>query len=237
MPRISRRSDRRRFVSRRRSTQPPADRVMVLNQRLRELIDVQRTQQPYQTPRIPDARPKSLSRHHVVSVQRSFSTVLNFSAETSSVILSHSLLDLPDAAAFSAIFDRYRIDQVQVTFNPPTGMPILTAIDVCPSNETLNGTFVESDLLEYDTVQIVNTLDNSYIQRTYSPAFQLLPYSNTTNNPADLSASGVNRGYMSTDINAAATRWNSLLFYAPGLAADTSFTIIVTYLLNFIASK
>jgi len=237
MPRISRRSDRRRFVSRRRSTQPPANHVMVLNQRLRELIDVQRTQQPYQTPRIPDARPKSLSRHHIVSVQRSFSTVITFTAETNSVVLSHSLLDLPDAAAFSAIFDRYRIDQVQVTFNPPTGMPILTAIDVCPSNETLNGTFVESDLLEYDTVQIVNTLDNSYIQRTYSPAYQLVPYSNTTNNPADLTASGTYRGYMSTDISGTATRWNSLLFFAPGIAADTSITLVITYLLNFIGSK
>jgi len=238
MPGTTKRSSRRRFVSRRRSSQRSDNSSMVLSKRLSELIDVQRTQQPYQIPRIPDTRPKFLSRHHVVSVQRSFNVILNFTPSNPGQVLQHSLLDLPDAAAFCAIFDRYRIDQVQVTFGPSLGLnTIITAIDPCPSLETLQGTFVASDLLEYDTVQSVNLNTAGYFQRTYAPAFQLIPFPTNTNDLSMVSPVGVQRGYVSADLNGQSTKWNSLLFYAPGVAGTISLTLTITYLINFIGSK
>jgi len=240
MPGNTKRSSRRRFVSRRRSSQRSDNSSMVLSKRLSELIDVQRTQQPYQTPRIPDTRPKFLSRHHVVSVQRSFQLALLFTPETPGQVLQHSLLDLPDAAAFCAVFDRYRIDQVQVSFGIPVSpnggnSTVITAIDPCPSLETLQGTFVASDLLEYDTVQQVFAA--GYVQRTYAPAFQLIPFSTDTNNLSMASPVGVQRGYVSADLGGQSTKWNSLLFYLPGVADNTSLQLTITYLINFIGSK
>lgn len=235
MPGPSQRSSRRRFVSRRRSSQRSDSSSMALSKRLSELIDVQRTQQPYQIPRIPDTRPKFLSRHHVVSVQRSFTLNVNFTTSNPGQVLQHSLLDLPDAAAFCAIFDRYRIDQVQVSWDNP-GQTVISAIDPCPSLETLQGTFVASDLLEYDTVQQTNASSN-FVQRTYAPAFQLIPFPTNTNDLSMVSPVGVQRGYVSADLNGQSTKWNSLLFYMPGLATPNTLTLIITYLLNFIGSK
>jgi len=238
MPGTTKRSGRRRFVSRRRSSQRSDSSSMALSKRLSELIDVQRTQQTYQIPRIPDTRPKFLSRHHVVSVQRTFQTVLNFTPDSPGQVLQHSLLDLPDAAAFCAIFDRYRIDQVQVSYGlPNTISTVITAIDPCPSLETLQGTFVASDLLEYDTVQYVTNNAAGYIQRTYAPAYQLLPFPTNTNDLSMVSPVGVQRGYVSADLNGQSTKWNSLLFYVPGAVANTGITCTITYLLNFIGSK
>jgi len=236
MPGTTKRSSRRRFVSRRRSSQRSDNSSMVLSKRLSELIDVQRTQQPYQVPRIPDTRPKFLSRHHVVSVQRSFMLNLNFTPSNPGQVLQHSLLDLPDAAAFCAIFDRYRIDQVQVSFDASESLtgPVITAIDPCPSLETLQGTFVASDLLEYDTVQKTS---GQYVQRTYAPAFQLIPFPTNTNDLSMVSPVGVQRGYVSADLNGQSTKWNSLLFFIPGLATSFAIPLTITYLINFIGSK
>jgi len=231
MPGSSKRSSRRRFVSRRRSSQRSDSSSMGLSKRLSELIDIQRTQQPYQIPRIPDTRPKSLSRHHVVSVQRSFNTSLVFTPTAPGQVLQHSLLDLPDAAAFCAVFDRYRIDQVQVVFS--SGL-VFTAIDPCPSLDTLQGNFGLAELLEYDTVQQAS---GSYVQRTYAPAYQLIPFPTNTNDLSMVSPVGVERGYVSADLNGTSTKWNSLLFFLPALVGNTTLGLTITYLINFIGSK
>ncbi len=233
--------------SRRSNKKRPYRRSNVQN---RELIRIQQTQQNYMVPRIPDAMPIHVRRGHVYTVEKTCYQVLSGST---AYCLQFSLQALADASAYAEVFDRYRIAQVQISFQnwlvsatTPVQLPIVTAIDLNPSSTTRAGTFTGSDLLEYDTVQVVSVAPGvgttsgfqaPYFQRVFAPAVTTLAAQ--TGSTAVAAFGGISHAFVSTDTSNQVP-WSSLLIAGLATTAPPGFfteaQLIITYVINFMSS-
>jgi hypothetical protein len=168
------------------------------NSLLKELLVLQRQQLEYGLPNtrdiiFPTVRQKTYT----------FVTAYNVGNITASTTIStgyayqFNLGSLPSASSFTALFDRYKIREINVQFNPVstsavvTGPPMTTVIDYDDATVSVN-----SELFQRDTAQQIPV--GEYFERTFQPRIALAAYAGTFTGFAnvappymDVSSSGI----------------------------------------------
>jgi len=134
------------------------------NQIQQQLLQSSKMQEVRFTPEKPDIRFPLITRNKVYTVLQTYT----FSSGGAAIagVINFNLSFLPDAVSFQACFSQYRIAAVRVQFVPGTDS-LLTALDYTPSPAPTG----DSDLLQYDTLQIVPP--NVISERVLSPKYSL----------------------------------------------------------------
>jgi len=195
--------------------------------KIQELIDLQKQQLQYAEPNIRDIMFPTLSRgtkySFIVSVSGSTISVVSTGAPTAGG-LSFSLNTLSQSSSFTGLFDRYRILNIQVQFNPTlTGnltVPITTAIDY---DDAATPT---TEIAQRETALTVPT--SRYFERSFTPRIAVAAYSGTFTGYANMSSK------QWLDASSTGIQYYGLKYYIPGQAVTSSqvYTITVRYFLQ-----
>jgi len=160
-------------------TRPTNPTVPVLNKILQTLEQ----QQTSQVPERPDvairSKPKSERIYSFTQAYVGPNITTSSTIETDGAF-TFSLSQLPNATSFAALFDRYRIRQARVTFNPNavegtltsgvTAGPIYTVLDYDdPTPITI------ANLVNYDNLKTAPA--GAFFERTLTPRVALAAYS------------------------------------------------------------
>lgn len=178
------------------------------NQMQQQLLQSSKMQEVRFTPEKPDIRFPLITRNKVYTVLQTYTSSVSDSTTAGSIKFNLSFL--PDAVSFQACFSQYRIAAVRVQFLAPLMGQLLTALDYTPSPDPSG----ESDLLKYDTLQIIPP--NVISERVLSPKYSL----DSAGETASLSTA-----WLSTTIDD--IFWNSVRWFCP-----SGYTAFISVVLN-----
>jgi len=184
-----------------KASRPPKNQIQ------QQLLQSSKMQEVRFTPEKPDIRFPLITRNKVYTVLQTYT--LSASGATNAGSINFNLSFLPDAVSFQACFSQYRIAAVRVQFTP-TLTQLLTALDYTPSLAPTG----DSDLLKYDTLQIVPP--NVISERVLSPKYSL----DSAGETASLSAA-----WLSTTIDD--VMWNSVRW-----SCTSGFVAFISVVLN-----
>jgi hypothetical protein len=219
----SKNSSRPRHASRRRT--PSASEIMMVS-RLDDLVESSKTQSVKFAPEQKDVPRLRFKQATLFNVELSYLT--SFSTSTTVPTfggLVFQLSNSSNASAYTAIFDRYRILQVNVKFMPnigPTGAaPLYTVLDY----DDANAPTAIASLLAFGTLKI--TPNAAIDERTLTPRLATAAYSGSFASYANLSSK--------TWIDSASpgVDYFGIKYGVPITATSYSTTVIVTLMVQF----
>jgi len=165
---------KRQSRSRRTARAPQGDQQREKSM-MKELLSFQRQQVRFGAPTTPDIMYPLIKQHtYSVSVAYTIGS-LNVGTTSTAGAYSFTLNSLPSVAAFSGCFDRYKVLEWNIQFNPvsqatyPSSGPLYTAIDYDDANTPT------SEIAQRDTALAVPI--GVYFERTLAPRLALSAYS------------------------------------------------------------
>lgn len=198
-----------------------------LHRDMKQLVELQRAQEVRFVPEQPDVPRLRFNQDTIYNVELSY--LLNVTSSTTAPVfgaLSFALSNAIQSSNYTAIFDRYRINQVNVKMIPAagaqsTGPIIYSVLDYDDANTLSN----LASYLGYSTLKV--TPPGVIDERTLNPCFATAAYSGTFTSYANMPPS--------TWLDAAspAVQYYGLKYFIPQNGISTGIQFIITMMVQF----